>query len=209
MIGGGVLFPAGGFWVLCDNIAILYEWLSTNLPGVHPYLASLNLAIRRTAWEELGGFDETFVKAEDTELSLRARLAGHELYFEPEAVVSHEPPPSRNRASMLLQRAFESGYWTLHAFLRYEDQIGLSPIYRRAWVTLLLSPLTAGGVVVKIFRRRALQRFWYTVPAVYASKLAWRMGGAYRLIFGASWPPGLAGHADARAGWAGTGRAAR
>jgi GT2 family glycosyltransferase len=181
LVGGGLVFPAGDYWTLCDNIAILYDWLSTSPGGTRPNLASLNLAIRRQAWERLGGFDETFAKAEDTELSLRARLAGYSLYFEPRAMVTHAPPASRNQLGRTLRRAFESGYWSLAAFARHQDRIGLASYYRRAWSTLLTAPLTAAGVVVKIFRMRELRRFWYTLPAVYVNKLLWRVGGAYRL----------------------------
>ncbi len=181
LVGGGVIFPDDDYWTLCDNIAILYEWLSAGARGKRPYLASLNLAIRRTAWERLGGFDERFVKAEDTELSIRARLVGYDLYFEPQAVVVHHPPPSRNRFRHMVRRAFESGYWTMKAFSRYQEEVDLPLPYRRAWLMLLSAPLTAVGVTIRIFRSQALHRYWYTAPAVYVSKLAWRIGGAYCL----------------------------
>ncbi len=186
LVGGGVVFPDDDYWTLCDNIAILYEWLSTGMRGKRPYLASLNLAIRRTAWERLGGFDESFVKAEDTELSIRARLAGYDLYFEPQAIVVHQPPPSRNRFRHIVRRAFESGYWTMRAFSRYQEEVDLPLIYRRAWLMLLSAPLTAAGVTVRIFRNQALHRYWYTMPAVYMNKLSWRIGGAHFLRKGLS-----------------------
>ena len=48
-------------------------------------------AIRREVFESLGGFDETmFLYMEDTDLSLRARLAGWESMYAPESIVYHD-----------------------------------------------------------------------------------------------------------------------
>ncbi len=47
-------------------------------------------AVRRQAWEELGGFDESyFMYAEDMDLCWRARRAGWDVVYEPGAVVTH------------------------------------------------------------------------------------------------------------------------
>jgi len=47
-------------------------------------------AWRRDAWQALGGFDESFwMYLEDVDLSFRARLAGAEIVFAPEARVYH------------------------------------------------------------------------------------------------------------------------
>lgn len=70
--------------------------------------------IRRTVFEELGGFDPTFfLYLEDTELSLRVALAGYRCLYVPEAVVLHDFEPrfstekvyslERNRLVMLLK----------------------------------------------------------------------------------------------------------
>ncbi len=181
-LGGGVTFPVDGYWLLCDNLATFYNWLATCPRGPRPYLASLNFAVRRSAWERLrsysgvGGFDARFVKAEDTELSLRAREAGFTLFFEPEAVVRHEQPASRNQPSIFLRRAFDSGRWTMAAFNCHTNAADLSLFYRWRWLLLLTAPLTAVGVVLRIFRDRETWRFWYTIPAVYVNRLAWRLG---------------------------------
>jgi GT2 family glycosyltransferase len=71
-------------------------------------------AMRRDLFEALGGFDESFfLYVEDSDLSLRARLAGHRLLCVPEAVVYHDyrlqfgPQKAyyqeRNRLLMLLK----------------------------------------------------------------------------------------------------------
>jgi GT2 family glycosyltransferase len=47
-------------------------------------------AMPRSLWNELGGLDESFFTyLEDTDLSLRARLAGYRCVYVPEAVVYH------------------------------------------------------------------------------------------------------------------------
>lgn len=48
-------------------------------------------AIRRELFEELGGFDaDLFMYLEDTDLSLRARLAGYHCQYVPDSVVYHD-----------------------------------------------------------------------------------------------------------------------
>jgi len=71
-------------------------------------------AITRDLWERLGGFDESFFTyLEDTDLSLRARLAGYRCVYSPGSVVYHSYTGSftarklyyleRNRMIMLMK----------------------------------------------------------------------------------------------------------
>jgi GT2 family glycosyltransferase len=56
-----------------------------------PFLSGACLAIRRRAWDELGGFpEEYFMYHEDVELSLRLRLAGARFGALPAARVRHD-----------------------------------------------------------------------------------------------------------------------
>jgi GT2 family glycosyltransferase len=66
-------------------------------------LWSCNLAIRRDAFEALGGFDEEFLEAggEDMEFAWRIRKAGLRVGFEPGAAVAH---PARRGGWRLLWR---------------------------------------------------------------------------------------------------------
>ena len=57
---------------------------------------------RRSMLQEIGGFDgEYFLYGEDSDVGLRARLAGWNCLFEPRAVVSHDYSGSAGRASRL------------------------------------------------------------------------------------------------------------
>lgn len=57
--------------------------------GVFPVLSSCNLGIRRRLFEELGGFDESYLGNEDAELSLRLFERGADTYFAHDAVVNY------------------------------------------------------------------------------------------------------------------------
>ena len=64
-------------------------------PAFLPHAGGGGLGVRRSAHEEVGGFDESMPALEDTDYCWRLQLAGHELAFAPEAVVRirhrHDP----------------------------------------------------------------------------------------------------------------------
>ena len=72
-----------------------------------PYLCGASLLVRRAAWQELGGFDESyFMYFEDIDLCSRLREAGWELCYLPDARVHHHLGASsardwRDRARMV------------------------------------------------------------------------------------------------------------
>lgn len=86
-----------------DVDAINPEWLARSRPadaardlphfGETPFARGNNCAVRKTVWEELGGWDEGFVGLEDIEFSLRARAAGYQAVLVPDAVVSYRYRP--------------------------------------------------------------------------------------------------------------------
>lgn len=59
--------------------------------GFKPYASSANMAVSRNVLLGVGGFDEGFARfgaaGEDIDLSWRLQLGGHDLYFEPGALV--------------------------------------------------------------------------------------------------------------------------
>lgn len=55
------------------------------------YISGASILIRRSLWEELGGFDEYFAPAycEDSDLAFRVRKAGYRVVYQPLSVVVH------------------------------------------------------------------------------------------------------------------------
>lgn len=68
---------------------------------------SCNLAYPRALFERLGGFDPTFVTAEDIDLNLRAVEAGAAIVHEPDAIVYAK---ARDSITGFLRQAYWNGY---------------------------------------------------------------------------------------------------
>ena len=74
------------------------------------------LMIRRAAWQELGGFDESFYPLwfEEVDFCRRAANCGFRLYFEPKAVAKHAGGHSVGQLSVEMRRV----YW-YRSLLKY------------------------------------------------------------------------------------------
>ncbi len=79
------------------------ELLVEGVDVTHP---SSNLAYRKRVLQEIGGFDEWFVTAEDIDLNLRAVQAGHTMAFRVGAIVYHR---TRDSYFDFLRQAFWNG----------------------------------------------------------------------------------------------------
>lgn len=179
VVGGGVSFESGGYWTLSDNLSMFHEYMMIHLPGQRQQLPSLNLAMRRVSFESLGGFDERYPRpaGEDADLTIRLRRDGHQLYFEPGAVVVHSPP--RHRLVDLLRHAYYQGKYSTKVDPRHAAEPGLPPVLRTRAGILLAAPLLAGAVTLRIyFSHKKLLTYWYTAPAIYLAKIAWCIGAA-------------------------------
>lgn len=80
------------------------------------FLATFNVLYRRSVLEALDGFDERYLKAQDAELSFRARAAGHRLRFEGGSTVDHDHE-QRLRSYLRTQR--QQGYWRVWLHLEH------------------------------------------------------------------------------------------
>jgi len=181
VVGGGVDFRSNNYWTLADNIAMFYEYLSVHPSAERAQLPSLNLAIRRTVFESVGGFDERYPRpsSEDADLTIRLRKHGHRLFFEPGAVVLHSPP--RDRLQDLWRHGYFQGMYSTKVDPRYSSEPGLPKLLRTRIGVACSSLFLAAGVSCRVFTKYpVLLQYWYTAPAIFLSKLAWCWGAAAR-----------------------------
>lgn len=115
-----------------------------------------NLAYRRQAFEDVGGFDAWFVTAEDIDLNLRAVEWGHAIGYQPEAIVYN-----RTRASVFdfLRQAFWNGAGRKQLTMKHG---GLWKNYRpgkmvrqrmNGWALLRLAGALLGYAAYRLFGR--------------------------------------------------------
>jgi N-acetylglucosaminyl-diphospho-decaprenol L-rhamnosyltransferase len=75
---------------LGDRLALRTMWRPERGRRV-PWAIGAFLLVRRSAWDEVGGFDSRqWMSAEDLDLAWRIRAAGWTTRYEPQAVVDHE-----------------------------------------------------------------------------------------------------------------------
>jgi hypothetical protein len=80
--------------------------------------------------EQLGGYDESFVRAQDWELNYRIRQGGGLVWFSPDLRVSYRPRPS---LTALARQYFHYGRWRRVVMRRH----------RGSWTPRYLAPPTA------------------------------------------------------------------
>jgi hypothetical protein len=131
----GEVVPAGGASTLAARYGSARGFLSQQHHLAHPYLpraVAANLLVRRTAFEEIGGFYEGLRAAEDTDFAWRLQHAGWRLEACPAAQVEH-----RYRATLGELRRQWRGYaagraWLARRYEGFEPQPAVSRALRRA-----------------------------------------------------------------------------
>ncbi len=79
-----------------------------SMPPRVNFLATFNVLYRKAVLDQLGGFDERFLKGQDAEFAWRVLEAGYDLAFEMESRVKHFHPVAW-RSYLRTQR--QQGYW--------------------------------------------------------------------------------------------------
>ncbi len=118
------------------------------MPRDVDFLASFNVAYRRSVLAEVGGFDERYLRGQDAELSFRTLARGHQLRFEARSRVAHF---HEDRLSVYLRTQRQQGYWRAFLHLEHSGRVG-GDSYSRLSDHLqppvaLLSPLFAGPLL--------------------------------------------------------------
>lgn len=107
--------------------------LGTEAARVRPntrvsYVPAAALAVRRSTFEQLGGFDESFRYGEDVDFVWRAVEAGHIVRYEPLAEVTHRP-----RTSFEAWARQRVGYGSAAASLAARHRGAVTPLKINRW----------------------------------------------------------------------------
>lgn len=121
---------------------------------------------RREALEQVGGFDESLHRAQDWELNLRLRQAGHVVYYSPELSVVYRP---RSSLKALARQFFSTGQWRREVIRRYPDTASVRYLAPPSAVAGNAVGLLLGGVGL-VGRRRILTAA-LLVPGAYLTFL--------------------------------------
>jgi GT2 family glycosyltransferase len=107
LVGGRVVLTARDEPNAIERLDALWRFRQDD-GAAQGWAATANLGMRRDAFDAIGGFDASFRHiGEDVDLCLRARAAGYELAWCPDAVVEH---PAETSLRPVLRRAFEQAY---------------------------------------------------------------------------------------------------
>lgn len=94
---------------------------------------------RREVFDEVGLYDEDMWRAQDWELCLRIRQAGHKVWFDPELKVGYYP---RDNFKALIRQSYASGTWRGEIARRFPEGKSL----RHDLPPLLLVGVTTGAL---------------------------------------------------------------
>jgi len=126
-----------------DRISPFTRTLDVSSLG--PWFPACNIAYPRQLLERLGGFDEGFIRGEDTDLAWRARAVGARFAWVPEARVRHAVVELGPIGKLRLALAWESAFGVVarHPELRGELHFGL--FWKPQHAELLLAMLAVAA----------------------------------------------------------------
>jgi hypothetical protein len=96
---------------------------------------------RRSALEQVGGYDEGYLRAEDWELNHRIRRAGGLVWFQPRLRVTYRPRPT---VSALARQYFHYGRWRRVVSRQHQGTINVRYLAPPAAVLAMATGLLAG-----------------------------------------------------------------
>ena len=93
---------------------------------------------KRSAIDRVGGYDETFIRAQDWEMNYRIRKTGGKIWFDPRLEVTYRP---RSSVRSLAKQYFEYGRWRREVARTYPETKSLR---------YLAPPLTVSALIISI-----------------------------------------------------------
>lgn len=142
-----------------------------------PWVLGAALAIRRSAFESVGGFDEDFfMYGEDVDLCRRMHDGGYEVHFAPVTTVTHLGGASTAKHDAAMRREL---LVSKRRYLQRHDVAGhgarLLAVLRAAAAARMLRDALALRVVRSVEQRERLERSRAGWKAVLGERALWRL----------------------------------
>lgn len=117
---------------------------------------------RRSALIRVGGYDETFLRAQDWEMNYRIRKTGGKIWFDPRLEVGYQP---RSTLSKLARQYFEYGRWRREVTRTYPETKSL----RYLAPPLTLATLVLSKILLLVTALSSVSWYWifFIPPAGY------------------------------------------
>ena len=99
------------------------EIIHDNESAVHqrfPSVIGMSWACRKLVIEQVHGFDEAFLRVQDSDLAFRISQAGYRLVYEPNAVLYHE---NEETYWGLYQEGYKHGHWSVLWFKKHAEAV--------------------------------------------------------------------------------------
>jgi GT2 family glycosyltransferase len=170
LLAGGVQdAPLPGNPTRAERYAVMAEQMSqtrTLRAGPWAYAQTANAAVRREAFEQVGGFTEGIRSGGDADLCFRLRVAGWRLDSREQAGVIHH-----NRASTRSFLRQKARHGAGAAWLNDAYPGSFPPRDRRLWLRRLLRELKTGAVLTARGKRDEAADLLFPTIAVWAFEL--------------------------------------
>lgn len=132
------------------------------------------MAVRRQAFDAVGGFPEDWRMGQDTVAHARLASAGNLLIFEPALVVEHHNPPG---ARHMIRHMFDHGGYSARVRREYRNLPGAAAV---RWPILSTGMWLARSIqmtrrVMSAKKGPKTQFIWH-LPAILVGLAAWNMG---------------------------------
>jgi glycosyltransferase involved in cell wall biosynthesis len=176
LVAGRIKTTSRPYLMLCQNISEFHQFMGNHPVGNNNFIAGANMGIRKEVFEKIGEFSPIKTSF-DSNISLRARKHGYNIYYSPAPVIYHYP----NVKSLINMWKYESkrSSTTIRLRIEYQEILHTPVILRSSLLLLISSTLIAIGRTLQIFWKNPVYKLIHASPVVLFLKFAW-CWGAFR-----------------------------
>ena len=177
LFSGSVDVSHGPFWTKVYNLSYFHEVTPERQPQPMRSLPGLNVGFTRLAFERIGQWNESDIRSQDYDWTLRAQRVGISPFLLPEARVIHDAGSRRSFKDVWNSWA-RNAFYNWRVRIRYKELLGTPMILRFPLLILICSPILAIWPTLRIMHTssKSFFKYLYLIPAVYLTKIAWCWG---------------------------------